>query len=611
MASRSRQIARQPLPSINTADLPENQSQEKLRQDTIARLAQQRQYLINKGIPEGHLTPVQQLKSMDLASLTQEAQKYVRMAPELKNGIPAPAKQQAQQQPAQKNDAPPAAPLDGAVAATKTNKGTDLKLAGTKPEVAPKTPAAAPAATAAKEPAKTEPAAAQPDPNHVPKPGEFREVPHPPTMAGSPTEIKRAQGDYVAQQYGYKNQEEHAAAIKRGEAKPVPRGNPQVTTTREVTPAAPAAPESPAGSNVSSAIATSQAERANVPADPSQPSAPATPSRTPLEAAMDTVRMPNGMLAGGGDPSKIRQTGAGMEYQMPNGKWGSVMPSLDQVMSAKTGGQWGSWTPEQRRAHLQGRDPNTVGQPAPQAAPQQKPAPQQGPVAQSPQNIPTAPAVMPQQLNPTPAAPTPVPTGLQAGMPAPALSQPGAPGTPAQMTLNPINPTTVPIAQQTGSLASGQVSTDPLAGTFPQVPMPAPAIPPQVVTTQPMDPAQRAGRIAGDLLATQKPAAQVAAKGALTSLPVVGPIIGAMDAAQTLTPVATAAANNPTVQSAAGEVAKALPNSAERAVPGVAAAQDAATIAGGVKSLTDAATDENDPLKLQSFTKGVQRGAGL
>lgn len=79
--------------------------------------------------------------------------------------------------------------------------------------------------------------------------------------------------------------------------------------------------------------------------------------RHPMMKAMQEVPFANGMkLPPDTDPKSFQQDGAG--YSVVVDSQGgprrvAVTPSYDQIMHSRTGGQWQTWTPDQRRQYLQ------------------------------------------------------------------------------------------------------------------------------------------------------------------------------------------------------------------------------------------------------------------
>jgi hypothetical protein len=81
--------------------------------------------------------------------------------------------------------------------------------------------------------------------------------------------------------------------------------------------------------------------------------------RTPLEKAVDAIPFPNGM-----NPH-VTQTGAGLvsTVQTHSGpREVGVSPTFDQVMHARTGGQWQTWTPQQRAQWLRENPAPSTGE---------------------------------------------------------------------------------------------------------------------------------------------------------------------------------------------------------------------------------------------------------
>lgn len=86
------------------------------------------------------------------------------------------------------------------------------------------------------------------------------------------------------------------------------------------------------------------------------PAGPATPPLNPMLSAMQKHPFANGMtLPQNMNPSTFRQTGAGYETLVNSAggpRWVAVSPTLDQAMSARTGGRWDSLSPAQRGQYL-------------------------------------------------------------------------------------------------------------------------------------------------------------------------------------------------------------------------------------------------------------------
>ena len=108
---------------------------------------------------------------------------------------------------------------------------------------------------------------------------------------------------------------------------------------------------------------------------PAQANTAATPLVNPMQIAMQTHPFANGQtLPQNLDPNSFRQTGAGYEALVNSGggpRWVAFSPTFDQLMHARTGGQWQNWSPAQRSQFLRGQNvtPSPAAQPAPAPAP--------------------------------------------------------------------------------------------------------------------------------------------------------------------------------------------------------------------------------------------------
>lgn len=317
------------------------------------------------------------------------------------------------------------------------------------------------------------------------------------------------------------------------------------------------------------------------------------PGRTPLEDAVDRIPMASGILAGNGDPTRVRQTPTGMESltQTSSGpRWVQFVPTLAQVMSAKTGGKWDNWTPDQRRMHLQGQDPDAQQQGAKPPGTINVPV-KNGKPGDFVQGRTQAPAV----ANPTqPTVNTPAPQA-----PAAPAAQPAQPAAAA------------PANQPLPEVVTTQPPPQPSAVITPPAPGPLDGSLPQAAGVM-------AGKAGGFAVRTAaeiaKNNAEMHLRTAVGSIPGVGPLAGLVDAARTVAPAVQAAA--PYAGQVAEAGARAAGEAALSAIPVVgnlkapveAGAGAASGVAAGAKAVTDFVGREGDPTGLQRYSKGVAEG---
>lgn len=257
-------------------------------------------------------------------------------------------------QPSQPTPAPAPAPGQPTAAGTPTTQQPQ-PAAPASPQGQPATPATPPI-TAGQPVTAAQAAAGAPESGQAPQPGQWRDIGPSPTVAGTPLQIKQAQGLYHAQQYGFASQQEHADAIKAGQVQPrnqqtivqpAAPGQPQYS----VAPPAPADPNAPVP-------APGDPNFVGPPQAPAQPAQPAQ-QEDPLVKAVKNVPFGNGVTVG--QNSNVQHTGAGVQVQVQSEsgpRWVAVTPNLQQIMSSKTGGQWDNWTPKQRNLFMRGGDPN-------------------------------------------------------------------------------------------------------------------------------------------------------------------------------------------------------------------------------------------------------------